>query len=295
MRRIIVCIIGVLMIMGIGGCGNQKYQLNFDGYGFESKKTSYAPGETVTVYYGMIATDTDYHFSCDDDVRMKQEYDNDHGYVFTFSMPEHDVTMHVSSRNSMEYDPGASFSPEPPEDLEVEIDEDNLLFYYFEKEITAEEDSDYKEYKLYEREEGSGSILTLETRNGGAKHRSCCLVPEDTWTYCMNIVRNYGMADWKDGTGLRGMYYSVAFPDPAGNMISASSDDMPEDGLTAFEAVENELSDAWMQYHQPADQDNTSGENGDSADAGETWFCPECGQKNTGKYCSDCGIKKPED
>ena len=62
------------MIMGLGGCGKQKYQLNFDGYGFESKKTSYAPGDTVTVYYGMIATDTDYHFSCDDDVSMEQEY-----------------------------------------------------------------------------------------------------------------------------------------------------------------------------------------------------------------------------
>lgn len=25
----------------------------------------------------------------------------------------------------------------------------------------------------------------------------------------------------------------------------------------------------------------------------DTWFCPECGAKNTGKFCSECGTKKP--
>ena len=25
-----------------------------------------------------------------------------------------------------------------------------------------------------------------------------------------------------------------------------------------------------------------------------SWFCPECGRKNTGKFCPDCGTKKPE-
>lgn len=94
---------GVILMLAAFGCGKQKYNVQFDGHGFVSKKTSYCAGERVTVRYDMIATDTDYHFSIDDDVDMKQSYDG--GYVFTFVMPEHDVTLHVSSKNSMVYIP----------------------------------------------------------------------------------------------------------------------------------------------------------------------------------------------
>ena len=85
------------------GCGQPTYKLNFDGYGFKSRKTEYRAGETVTVYFDMLATDTDYRFRLDDDsVEMTQDYDEKHGYVFTFTMPNHEVNLHVESRNSME-------------------------------------------------------------------------------------------------------------------------------------------------------------------------------------------------
>ncbi len=105
MRKILsLILIGVLM-MSVSGCGRQKYRLIFDGYGFEARKTEYAAGETVTVTYDFIATDTDYHFYIDEDVEMKQGYDNARGYVFTFRMQAHDVTLHVESHNSMMYVP----------------------------------------------------------------------------------------------------------------------------------------------------------------------------------------------
>ena len=97
--------IGALIMLSVSGCGKQKYKLNFGSYGFESRKTEYAAGEKVTVYYDFIATDTDYSFYIDDDVEMKQSYDNDHGYIFTFTMPDHDVTLHEESHNSMIYVP----------------------------------------------------------------------------------------------------------------------------------------------------------------------------------------------
>ena len=93
------------VVISAAGCSPKKYTLNFDRSGFESEKTEYAAGETVTVYYDIIATDTDYWFFIDDDVEMKESYDNDHGYIFTFVMPDHDVTMRVESRNSMMYEP----------------------------------------------------------------------------------------------------------------------------------------------------------------------------------------------
>ncbi len=106
-RKIVVVFIGVIIMAGLFGCGKQKYKLNFDSSGFESEKTEYAAGEKVTVYYDFIATDTDYHFYSND-VEMKQSYDDQHGYIFTFTMPDHDVTIQVESHNSMMYDPDAN-------------------------------------------------------------------------------------------------------------------------------------------------------------------------------------------
>lgn len=106
LKRLILIFLGASMMVSLFGCGRQKYQLRFDGYGFQSGRTAYAAGEKVTVRFDLIATDTDYRFWLDDErVRLNQDWDENHGYVFTFTMPEHDVTLHVSSRNSMEYIP----------------------------------------------------------------------------------------------------------------------------------------------------------------------------------------------
>ena len=108
LQKLIIVLLGVVMLMNITGCGKTKYKLEMDGYGFKSKKTEYAEGEKVTVYYDIIATDTDYSFTLDcDDVKLTQDWDNNHGYIFTFTMPAHDVKISVSSRNSMSYDPDA--------------------------------------------------------------------------------------------------------------------------------------------------------------------------------------------
>ena len=102
--------------MALSGCTGEKYALNFNDADFESKRTAYAAGEKVTVYYDLIATDTDYWFYTDsEDVELKRDFDNEHGYVFTFIMPAHDVTLDVESRNSME--------PEFPEPEPEEIQE----------------------------------------------------------------------------------------------------------------------------------------------------------------------------
>lgn len=247
--RFFLIIIGVVLAMGLFGCGKQKFQVNFDSSGFESKKTSYAPGDEVTVYYNMIATDTDYSFSIDYDVELKMEFDGQHGYVFTFIMPEHDVTMHVDSVNSMEYDPSAHL-PEAPADLESEIKEENLEFGYSWV-VTGIDETRDKEYKLYERDSDAGYILVRRMTDGEFEEEGCCLVPDDTWDYCMNIVRSYGLADWTDGSGPRGKTYTVTFPDPSGNIMNVTSDHMPEDGWKPLEYIEDILDEAWGQYYTP--------------------------------------------
>lgn len=110
-KSLFLMILGVSVMFTLFGCGKPKYKLHFEGYGFQSSKTEYAAGEQVTVYYDLIATDTDYRFWLDDEsVKLKQDYDDRNGYVFTFIMPDHELTLHVSSRNSMEYIPTVSIS-----------------------------------------------------------------------------------------------------------------------------------------------------------------------------------------
>ena len=104
----IILLTGAVMIMGLFGCGTQKYKLLINESDFESKKKSYAAGETVTVYFPYVATDTDYKFYVDPyDTKLDISFDGQHGYVLSFVMPAHDVTLSYDSKNTMEHDPVA--------------------------------------------------------------------------------------------------------------------------------------------------------------------------------------------
>ncbi|MBQ1687272.1 MAG: hypothetical protein II224_03855 [Ruminococcus sp.] len=66
---------------------------------FSNAKDSYRVGEQVTLIYPFIATDTDYSFSVDG-ADYKLNY-TDRGYELSFVMPDHEVSVNVSWRNSM--------------------------------------------------------------------------------------------------------------------------------------------------------------------------------------------------
>ncbi|MBO4903046.1 MAG: hypothetical protein J5518_09660 [Lachnospiraceae bacterium] len=111
MKKVVPLLLGALVLLQFCGCGGEKYKLNFDGYGFESAKKSYAPGDEVTVYFTAIGTDRDYRFTCDEDVKMKQDFDMAKGYILQFTMPDHDVTVHVNVSGGMMMDPDAHVNP----------------------------------------------------------------------------------------------------------------------------------------------------------------------------------------
>ena len=280
-KQILFFTMGVLLIMGLSGCGKTMYNLKFDGYGLKSAKTSYAEGEKVTVTYDMVATDTDYRFFTDsDDVKLDQEFDNEHGYVFTFTMPAHDVMMSVSSKNSMEKDPYAN-SPEPsaygtPKDC---IINENLVFDYYEATVATVGGDESSEYCLYKYSDTQLVLAKYSKEEGSEETMVFCTVPASVMDDCMALVKKYKMRKWKNGSGLRGKRYVVKFMDD-GELKRVSSDDMPEDGSKAFSAIEDTLGAAWGQYYSSLDT--------------ETWFCPECGTKNNRKYCMECGFKKPD-
>lgn len=92
------------------GCGEKKYKIEYDGFVSEyvTARSAYKAGETVTLYYDLIATDTDYSFYLDGEP-LRYDYSDEHGFILTFVMPEHDVKLECSMKNSMEYDGGEYF------------------------------------------------------------------------------------------------------------------------------------------------------------------------------------------
>lgn len=260
--------------MGLFGCGAVKYKLVFDEDGFQSDKTAYAEGETVTVTYDMIATDTDYSFYTDsDDVKLDQTYDNSLGYVFTFTMPAHDVKLFVRSRNTMEADTDAHISSETdsPKD---HIKNENMVFDYYEATVATVEGGGYTEYVLYKYNDSGMILVCYEKSEDSEETMHYRIIDTSVLDDCMRIVNKSNMQKWEKGSGLNGKRYVVKFYND-GEMIRVSSDDMPENGREAFESVRQVLLTEW----------NNAVEN---ADAG-TWFCPECGARNDGDYCSECG------
>lgn len=81
---------------------NKKYKVDYCGKKFEYRnaRDEYRAGENVTLYYSMIATDTDYFFTLDG-AKLYIDYDVSKGYILSFTMPKRDVVLHCFSRNSM--------------------------------------------------------------------------------------------------------------------------------------------------------------------------------------------------
>lgn len=69
------------------------------GWGFTSERTEYRKGEAVKVLFPYIATDTSYSFYVDGkDADISYE---DGIFVIRFIMPDHDVEVSYTSRNTM--------------------------------------------------------------------------------------------------------------------------------------------------------------------------------------------------
>lgn len=80
-----------------------KYNIDYCGakYLYKNAKNSYRVGETVTIYFELIATDTDYFFYLDGEHLSPKGYSDKHGIVLSFVMPNRDVKLEVTSKNSM--------------------------------------------------------------------------------------------------------------------------------------------------------------------------------------------------
>ncbi len=95
-------------MLSLFGCFAPKYRVDYDGKkdSFRGAKDAYRAGTKVTLYYGLIATDTDYTFTLDG-AELFQDYSERKGFILRFTMPDHDVKLTVSSKNTMVVETGA--------------------------------------------------------------------------------------------------------------------------------------------------------------------------------------------
>lgn len=89
--------------MGLFGCGKNSYNVDYHGQKdmFSGARDSYKVGDTVELSYGLIATDTDYSFFVDGQA-VNANWDAKKGYIIKFTMPDHDIEVYCTHRNSME-------------------------------------------------------------------------------------------------------------------------------------------------------------------------------------------------
>ena len=99
---VLIVVLEVTVMFGFTACGKDYYKVDYCGKKacYTDARDSYKAGKTVTLYYEMIATDTDYSFYLDGEY-LNFGYDEGKGFVIKFVMPEHDVKLECKSVNSM--------------------------------------------------------------------------------------------------------------------------------------------------------------------------------------------------
>ncbi len=105
-RRNVLALLVLVCLLGMAGCGGQKYKVDYGGDRdfYTGAKESYRAGQTVTLYYTLMATDSDCTFYLDGEP-IPFTYDADKGFKVRFRMPAHDVELKCVWVNSMVYEP----------------------------------------------------------------------------------------------------------------------------------------------------------------------------------------------
>lgn len=207
----------------------KMYKIDYNGQkaSFSNARDKYKAGEKVSLVFGMVATDTDYHFYKDGE-SISPVYDDKKGFVIEFTMPEHDVSIKWESKNSM------------IDDTEYGGEEAMLVDYYTATVATVGGDS-YHELVLYEYSGDKLRLSVFDKDGDSDETREDYLVPVKALEECRAVIKKNEFDNWNDkyeDIGLDGGVTVVKYLNDNGEVVRVSTDCMPDDG-------KQKLSEIW--------------------------------------------------
>ena len=72
---------------------------------YSNAKNTYKAGEEVELIFDLVASDTDYTFYLDGKIEGLDVHGTGNSFIIRFTMPDHDIKLDYSEKNSMEYQP----------------------------------------------------------------------------------------------------------------------------------------------------------------------------------------------
>jgi len=118
------------------------------------------------------------------------------------------------------------------------LEQKMILVDYFERELTADGPQPYFEAVLYSYSD-TQALMEIYTAGGSDRERmTSFLVPLETMDQLMEVICAYGMDGWNSqaGSAVSGKLYVCKFRQ-GGSLIRVTSENMPDNGVEAFDAV----------------------------------------------------------
>lgn len=193
---------------------------------FVNAQDSYKAGQRVEIYYPYVATDTNYDFFVDG-LEVNPSYEDGKGYVISFTMPEHDIKVECSSKNTM-------LIETPPKI------EDIMLIDYYRATVATVGGDDYREIAVFEYGNGKVKLKVFQKVHGSDETCTTYIVPDSVVKECRKVIKKHNFSNWKnlkDGIGLCGAVTVVKYREKNGDYIRVSTENMPPDGDTQLSEV----------------------------------------------------------
>ena len=130
---------------------------------------------------------------------------------------------------------------------EEAINSENRVFYYYDAVVATQGGDEHFVYELYSYTADELVLVKYRKYPGEDLTMDYCIVPASTLDDCMKVVKKYkmGKGKWlKGGDCIVGKEYAVVFIKDGEN-VRVTSENMPDNGIEAFDAVCKVLGEAW--------------------------------------------------